>query len=78
LQAFILQAGARGLFKDTTLVMSAGDHVLPGLGDKVPDGSILGARGAYGILSAKTPLNDWFQARTRRPPACRRCRRATA
>jgi branched-chain amino acid transport system substrate-binding protein len=62
LQAFILQAGARGLFKETTLVMSAGDHVLPGLGDKVPDGSVLGARGAYGILSAKNPLNDWFQA----------------
>ncbi len=62
LQAFILQAGARDLFKSSTLVMSAGDHVLPGLGDKVPDGSILGARGAYGILSAKSPLNDWFQA----------------
>ncbi len=62
LQAFILQAGARGLFKDTTLVLSAGDHVLPGLLDKVPDGTILGARGAYGILSAKSPLNDWFQA----------------
>ncbi len=62
LQAFILQAGARGLFKDTTLVLSAGDHVLPGLLDKVPDGTVLGARGAYGILSAKNPLNDWFQA----------------
>ena len=62
LQAFILQAGARELFKETTLVLSAGDHVLPGLLDKVPDGTVLGARGAYGILSAKSPLNDWFQA----------------
>ncbi len=62
LQAFILQAGARDLFKDTTLVLSAGDHVLPGLLDKVPNGTVLGARGAYGILSAKSPLNDWFQA----------------
>ena len=43
-------------------MLSAGDHVLPGLLDKVPDGTVLGARGAYGILSAKTPLNDWFQA----------------
>jgi branched-chain amino acid transport system substrate-binding protein len=25
--------------------------VLPGLGDKVPDGVILGARGAYGLMS---------------------------
>lgn len=61
LQAFILQAGARGALKDTTLVLSAADHVMPGLLDKVPDGTILGARGAYGILSAKSPLNDWFQ-----------------
>jgi len=62
LQAFVLQAGARGALKDTTLVLSAADHVLPGLLDKMPDGTILGARGAYGILSAKSPLNDWFQA----------------
>ena len=61
LQAFVLQAGARGTLKDTTLVLSAADHVLPGLLDKMPDGTILGARGAYGILSAKNPLNDWFQ-----------------
>jgi branched-chain amino acid transport system substrate-binding protein len=62
LQAFILQAGARGVLKETTLVLSAADHVLPGLGDKVPDGTVLGARGAYGILSTPSPLNDWFQA----------------
>ena len=62
LQAFVLQAGARGALKDTTLVLSAADHVLPGLLDKMPDGTILGARGAYGILSAKSPLNDWFQS----------------
>jgi branched-chain amino acid transport system substrate-binding protein len=60
LQAFILQAGPRDLFKRTQLVISAGDHVLPGLGDKVPDGIILGARGAYGLMSPKTPLNDWW------------------
>ncbi len=63
LQAFILQGGARGIFKDTTLVLSAADHVMPGLGDKMPDGTVFGARGAYGILSAKSPLNDWLMSR---------------
>lgn len=62
LQGFLLQGAARGLFKETTLVLSAADHVLPGLLDKMPDGSIIGARGAYGILSVKSPLNDWFQS----------------
>jgi len=60
LQAFILQAGPRGLFKRTQVVLSAADHVLPGLGDKMPDGTILGARGAYGLMAPKSALNDWW------------------
>ena len=60
LQAFILQAGPRGLFKRTQVVFSAADHVLPGLGDKMPNGVILGARGAYGLMSPKSALNDWW------------------
>jgi branched-chain amino acid transport system substrate-binding protein len=42
------------------LVLSAADHVLPPLGDKMPDGTIIGARGAYGLMSQKSPINDWF------------------
>ncbi len=60
LQSFILQAGPRGLFKHSQVVLSAADHVLPALGDKMPDGTILGARGAYGLLSPKSDLNDWW------------------
>jgi branched-chain amino acid transport system substrate-binding protein len=60
LQAFVLQAGPRGLFKNTQMVFSAADHVLPGLGDRMPDGVILGARGAYGLMSPKSALNDWW------------------
>ena len=60
LQAFILQSGPRGLFKKSQVVLSAADHVLPGLGDKMPDGTILGARGAYGLMSPKSALNDWW------------------
>jgi branched-chain amino acid transport system substrate-binding protein len=60
LQAFILQAGPRDLFKRSQVVLSAADHVLPGLGDKMPDGVILGARGAYGQMAPKSALNDWW------------------
>ena len=60
LQAFILQAGPRGLFQKTQMVFSAADHVLPGLGEKMPNGVILGARGAYGLMSPKSALNDWW------------------
>ena len=67
LQAFILQAAPRGLPKRSQLVFSAADHVLPPLGDKMPDGTIIGARGAYGLMSQKSPLNDWC-SRAMRPP----------
>ena len=60
LQAFILQAGARGVFQKQTPVFSAADHVLPGLGEKMPNGAILGARGAYGQMAPKSALNDWW------------------
>ena len=60
LQAFIMQSAPRGLFKRSQVVLSAGDHVLPSLGEKVPDGTILGARGAYGLMAPKSPLNDWW------------------
>lgn len=60
LQAFILQAGARGVFQKQTPVFSAADHVLVGLGEKFPNGAIIGARGAYGLLSPKSALNDWW------------------
>ena len=60
LQALVLQGGPRGLFKRSQFVLSAGDHVLPGLGDKMPDGVILGARGQYGLLSPQSALNDWW------------------
>ena len=79
LQAFILQAGPRGLFKRTQVVFSAADHVLPGLGDKMPDGVILGARGAYGLMSPKSALNDWWwEHLPARPTTSTRCRRRTA
>jgi branched-chain amino acid transport system substrate-binding protein len=60
LQALMLQAAPRGLMRRSQVVLSAGDHVLPGLGDKMPDGVILGARGAYGLMSPDTPLNRWW------------------
>ena len=44
LQAFVLQAAPRGLMKDRVVVLSASDHVLPPLGNKMPDGVIVGAR----------------------------------
>jgi len=61
LQAFVLQAGPRGLFKKTQVLLTAADHVLIPLGDKMPDGTIIGARGANGLLAPKSQLNEWWR-----------------
>ena len=60
LQAMILQSVPRGLFKKSQVVLTAADHVLVPLGNKMPDGVVLGARGAYGMLAPKSALNDWW------------------
>lgn len=60
LQAMILQAAPRGLFRKSQVVLTAADHVMTPLGSKMPNGVILGARGAYGLLAPKSPLNDWW------------------
>lgn len=60
LQAFLLQAGPRGLFSKTPLVLPAADHAFNSMGDKFPNGVIFGARGSYGLLAQPSPLNDWF------------------
>lgn len=60
LQAMILQATPRGLFKKSQVILTAADHVLTPLGEKMPDGVIIGARGAYGQMAPKSALNDWW------------------
>jgi branched-chain amino acid transport system substrate-binding protein len=60
LQAMILQASPRGLFRKSLVVLTAADHVLVPLGDRMPEGVVLGARGAYGMLAPKSALNDWW------------------
>ncbi len=51
LQAFVLQMSVRGLHKRSQIALSAGDHVMPQLGNKMPDGIILGARGVNGLAA---------------------------
>ena len=60
LQAFTLQALPRGLFQQSQAVYSAGDHILPPMGNNMPEGIVVGARGAYGYMAPETELNRWW------------------
>ena len=60
LEALLLQAAPRGLFKKSTGVLSAGETVIHKLAAQIPDGTIIGARGPFGPYAPKNELNSWF------------------
>jgi branched-chain amino acid transport system substrate-binding protein len=62
LDAFILQASPRGLFKKSTALLTAGETAIYKLAGQIPDGTIIGARGPHGVFAPDNELNKWFRA----------------
>lgn len=61
LEALIVQGAGRGLFDRSQVVLSAGEHILPRIGDRMPDNTIIGARGPHGDFAPDNELNAWFR-----------------
>jgi branched-chain amino acid transport system substrate-binding protein len=61
LESFIYQSDARGLAKRMPIVGTTVEASMWRLRDKIPDGTIVGARGPNGPLAPDTALNAWFQ-----------------
>lgn len=59
LEAFVIQASSRGLFDRSRLVLTA-DVPLEILGNRIPDGTVLAARGMHNVFQAENELNKWF------------------
>jgi len=72
LESFIVQASGRQLEKNAQIIHVAGEHIMFRMADKIPNGTIIGARGPYGVLARDDSLNRWFQiqfrAKTGIPP----------
>jgi branched-chain amino acid transport system substrate-binding protein len=72
LEAFVLQAAPRNLFKNSAVILTTGETAMFKLAGRIPDGTIIGARGMHGVLAPPTELNKWFraeyQARYQLPP----------
>ena len=62
MEAFILQAGPRGLFKQSTVLLTGGEVAMFRLNTKIPEGTVIGARGPYGVYAPKSALNDWYRS----------------
>lgn len=61
MEAFVLQASPRGLFKKSTVVLTCGETGMHKLGSQVPDGTVIEARGPFDMYAPDTELNRWFR-----------------
>jgi branched-chain amino acid transport system substrate-binding protein len=61
LEALILQAAPRGLFTRSTVLLTGGETAVQKLGNRIPDGTVIGARGPFDMFAPDTPLNRWFR-----------------
>ena len=61
MEAFVLQAAARGLFARTNVILTTGETAMHRLGAQMPDGTILGGRGPHGNFAPDNALNRWFR-----------------
>jgi len=62
LDAFILQASPRGLFRKSTALLTAGETAMYKLAGQIPDGTIIGARGPHGVFAPDNELNRWLRS----------------
>jgi branched-chain amino acid transport system substrate-binding protein len=61
LEGLVLQGAPRGLFQKHIVVLSAGEPAINRLGARIPDGTIIGARGPFGPFAPDNELNRWFK-----------------
>jgi len=62
LEGLVLQGAPRGLFQKHVIVLSAGEPAINRLGTRIPDGTIIGARGPFGPFAPDNEFNRWFRS----------------
>jgi branched-chain amino acid transport system substrate-binding protein len=62
LEGLVLQGAPRGLFQKHIVVLSAGEPAINRLGTRIPDGTIIGARGPFGPFAPDNDFNRWFRS----------------
>lgn len=61
LDALIVQGVPRGLFNDRTVVLTAGEPATHGTNNRIPSGTIIGARGQHAAFAPDNELNAWLR-----------------
>ncbi len=61
MEGLVLQGAARGLFDNSQGIFTCGETAMFRLSDQIPEGTIIGGRGPFGVFAPASPLNDWFR-----------------
>lgn len=61
MEGLVLQGSARGLFEKQTPILTTGETAMFRLTDQLPNGTIIGGRGPYGVFAPDNALNKWFR-----------------
>lgn len=73
LEGLIVQSQARGLMQKTLTVLTAGETATHRPNNKIPDGTLIGARGPHGAFAPDSALNQWlrdsYQAKFKASPS---------
>jgi branched-chain amino acid transport system substrate-binding protein len=61
MEGLVLQGGARGLFDKQTPILTTGETAMFRLTEQLPDGTVIGGRGPFGVFAPDNALNKWFR-----------------
>jgi branched-chain amino acid transport system substrate-binding protein len=62
LEGLVLQGAPRGLFEKHKVILSAGEPAINRLGTRIPEGTIIGARGPFGPFAPDSEVARWLKA----------------
>jgi len=60
LEALLLQGQPRELMKRSLTVLTTGETAMYKLPQQIPDGTVLGARGPFGVYAPNNQYNKWY------------------
>ncbi|MFA5665156.1 ABC transporter substrate-binding protein [Castellaniella sp.] len=61
LEGLIVQAQPRGMMEHVPTILTTGETITHDNKIKIPDGTIIGARGPHGVFAPDSELNTWFR-----------------
>jgi branched-chain amino acid transport system substrate-binding protein len=60
MEGLVLQGGARGLFDKQTPILTTGETAMFRMAEQIPDGTVIGGRGPFGVFANESALKKWF------------------